>query len=144
MQTAKIFSGLILSVLLLTFISSCTKEWHVNDEYLGEYLGAFIVMRDSVVILENDMGTVLVEKEGKKKYLISSPTHSQYFPSAVYEIDKELVKDRPEGVLQSGFRTDDPDWSFTISRDSITETITLLVGDGKLSDVTQFLGYKVP
>ncbi len=119
---------LLSTTFALLIFSSCRKDWHVQDQYLGEYQGVLTVEEDSVVIVGLQSCTVVLEKAGKALYRIYSPTHPNDFPDVVYEVSKEVTKGISNGGEgQGGFRTDDRDWIFSLFVDESSNVIALTI-----------------
>ncbi len=75
-------------LFLLLSLASCNKDRRVQDEFLGEYKGLMGVSNplDSVNLLY-EAGTLLIERESKKIYRLSSPSHPDLLPTALYAVE---------------------------------------------------------
>lgn len=70
------------------WLSSCNKNSQIHDRFLGEYHGqmGFSNPLDTAHLIY-EPATLLVEKESKKEFLISSPSHPDLLEPAVYLVE---------------------------------------------------------
>ncbi|HHJ49764.1 MAG TPA: hypothetical protein ENJ88_02540 [Phaeodactylibacter sp.] len=92
MKSLKFFALFFFLGLFVLETTSCNKQNKVNEQYLGEYNGTigYPNPQDPIQTIYEDGATLLVEKQSKNKYKMSSPTHPDHFPETVYVINKLL------------------------------------------------------